>query len=77
MLHWRGEVIAFLGDAKSRFSPSMRQRIDLAKQWRLATRQTAAERDIRPVGLPDECPFTLDDLLADDADPTALAAQIG
>ena len=28
--HWRGEAVAFRNNAKRRFTPSMRQRIDLA-----------------------------------------------
>ena len=75
--HWRGEVVGFLSDAAARFTPSMRRRIDLTRLWRLALRQIAAERDGLPPGLPDGCPFTLDDLLAADASPARLAARIG
>jgi len=75
--HWRGEVVGFLGDATGRFTPSMRQRIDLPGLWRLALRQIAAERGTRPAGLPDECPFMLDDLLAKEADPLRLTARLG
>ncbi len=75
--HWRGEVVGFLGRAARRFAPSMRQRIDLSRLWRLALRQVTAERDRPPSALPDACPFTLDDLLAPDADPARLAARIG
>ncbi len=74
--HWRGEVVGFLGDAAARFTPSMRQRIDLPSLWALALRQVAAELNIRPASLPAGCPFTLDALLAPDADPASLAAQI-
>jgi hypothetical protein len=75
--HWRSEVIGFLSDAAARFAPSMRQRIDLDGLWQSALRQIAADRGRRPSGLPDACPFTLDDLLAKEADPAALAAKIG
>ena len=74
--HRRGEVVGFLGGAARRFVPSMRQRIDVADLWRLALRQTRAERGAL-AGLPETCPFTLGDLLASDADPTRLAAMIG
>jgi hypothetical protein len=75
--HWRGEIVGFLGDAAARFTPSMRQRIDIDGLWRLALRQTGAERAARPAGVPDDCPFALDDLLAPDAEPAGLAARIG
>jgi hypothetical protein len=75
--HWRGEVVGFLSGVERRFAPSMRQRIDLAGLWTAAQRQLAAERGSRPARLPDACPFTLDELLAPDADPARLAARIG
>jgi Domain of unknown function DUF29 len=75
--HRRGEVVGFLGGAARRFTPSMRQRIELAGLWQLALRQMAAERGRRPPGLPDDCPFALDELLARDADPARLAGKIG
>jgi hypothetical protein len=64
--HWRDEVGTFLADAEDRFTPSMRQRIDLdelyAKALHLAQKATDASGKPRP--LPEACPFTLDDLLA-------------
>jgi len=73
---WRSEVVGFLGDAAARFTPSMRQRIELPALWALAVRQVAAELDMRPAALPADCPFTLDALLAPDADPASLASHI-
>ena len=74
---WRGEIVSCFGEAERRFAPSMRHRIDLDGLWHVALRQIAAELGTRSIGLPDACPFTLDDLLAPDADPMVLAAQIG
>jgi hypothetical protein len=59
--HWRAATLVFLGDAKRAFSPSMRQKIDLADLY------GGAVGDIReltldglsPSALPDRCPFAL------------------
>ena len=73
--HWRGEVVNFLVEAQSRFSPSMRQRIDLDRQYRSAIRQFRATGGT--FGVPDQCPYTLDDLLDEDADLDTLVAKLG
>lgn len=71
--HWRGEVAGFLADAQNRFSPSIRQRIDLGGLYGKALRQ------VRPIcsdavfaGLPRTCPVTLDELLDESLDVPAL-----
>jgi hypothetical protein len=65
--HWLTELDAFLDDAADRFSPSMRQRIDLdaifAKSRVRVLRRAAGGS---AVTLPVACPWTLDDLLAGD-----------
>jgi hypothetical protein len=61
--HWRGEVVAFQRNAERRFVPSMRQRLDLARLWRDAVDQVAAGAGDEAVGLPAECPFTVEGLL--------------
>lgn len=75
--HWRGEIVVFLAEAQRRFSPSMRQRIDLDRLYRQAVRSVRAESEERARALPATCPFPLDDLLAEDADPAALVAKLG
>ena len=77
--HWRGETLGFLADAQSRFSPSMRQRLDLDGIYRVAVRQVLVATDDSgpPCPLPDACPLTLDDLLDRNADVHALAARLG
>src|SRR3954452_13510486 len=58
--HWRGEVVAFQDEASRRFSPSMRQRIDLGTLYAEAVMQLqAVDPDIR---LPVQNPFSLDQL---------------
>jgi Domain of unknown function DUF29 len=66
--HWRSEVLGFFADASERFAQSMRQRIDLERLYQLALKQARGTTiDGQPPGpLPDQCPFTLDALLAGD-----------
>jgi hypothetical protein len=65
--HWRAEARRFRGDAASRFAPSMRQRIDMAKVYRRALRAMPETLDDQPpLPVPQNCPVTLDELLAED-----------
>lgn len=75
--HWRSEVVGFLVIANRRFAPSMRQRISVEQEYCDALKQVRATTvDGQPPGaLPDQCPFTLDALLAGDRD--ALEAELG
>jgi hypothetical protein len=58
----------FAIDAADRFSPSMRQRLDLARIFRRALRVLPEHMDGKPpLALPAECPWSLEDLLAEDA----------
>jgi hypothetical protein len=71
--HWRDEAGTFLDDAARRFTPSMRQRVELDELYAKALRRARtalADRD-PPLVLPAACPFTLDGLLAGDV--TALS----
>jgi len=64
--HWRAEARRFRGDAASRVAPSMRQRIDLAKLYRRALRAMPETADDQPpLPVPESCPMTLDELLAE------------
>ena len=76
--HWRSEVGVFLVDAADRFTPSMRQRIDLdelhAKALYLMRQGIDAGGEARP--LPEACPFTLDDLLDARPDVTVLLQRL-
>ena len=62
--HWLSEIDAFLADAEQRFSPSMRQRIDLSKIY--AKVRTLTIRRYPGQSVPPTCPWTLDELLAGD-----------
>ena len=72
--HWRDEAGVFLVDAEDRFTPSMRQRMDLddlyATALRLARQVTDTSGEARP--LPETCPFTLDELLDTRSDVAVL-----
>lgn len=76
--HWTNEAIGFLTDAQDCFSPSMRQRIDLDDIYMKALRQVrqATNEAGEPRPLPDECPFGLDELLADPPDASILVARL-
>lgn len=64
--HWRAEARRFRGDAASRFAPSMRQRIDMAKLYRRALNAIPERMDDQPpLPLPEVCPVTLDEMLAE------------
>jgi hypothetical protein len=77
--HWHDEIGAFLADAGDRFTSSMRQRISLLDQYAKALHlaRTATDDTGGPRPLPEACPFTLDDLLAERPDITALLARLG
>lgn len=76
--HWRGEIIGFLADAQRRFTPSMRQRIELENIYARALRQVRAgvpNGEAQPT-LPGTCPFTPSELLAEELDAEGLCAQL-
>ncbi|MBV9251615.1 MAG: DUF29 family protein, partial [Acetobacteraceae bacterium] len=53
--------------AADRFVPSMRQRLDLARIYRRAVRAVPAKPyGTPPLPLPAECPWSLEELLAED-----------
>ena len=65
--HWQSEARLFRGDAADRFSPSMRQRINLARIYRRALRGLPDTINGQPpLPLPEICPVTLDELLAEE-----------
>lgn len=63
---WLADARGFQGDAISRYTPSMRQRLDLAKLYRRALARLPASIDgLAPLPAPSECPYGLDELLRD------------
>ena len=62
--HWREEMIVFQFEAAQAYQASMRQRIDMAWIYRSARRRFPQQIDGRPP-LPQTCPVTLDELLAE------------
>ena len=75
--YWREETGVFLDDAARRFTPSMRQRIDLDDLYTAALRRTRAVTDDAgaPRPLLEACPFTLEELLS--ADVARLSGKLG
>jgi len=78
--HWRGEISAFHFRARRRYSPSMRQRIDLDEIWRSAREQLMITYDgvqrQRVAELSAKCPFSIDDVLAERIDDLALLERL-
>lgn len=75
--HWRGEIVAFLGDARRSFSPSMRQRIDLGELFNEAKHRlhytVSKDHGLLRVTV---CPFALDDFLAQRHGPDDVPALV-
>ena len=65
--HWQAEARVFRSNAERRFTPSMRQRLDLDRIYRRALRGLPDTIDGQPpLPVPGVCPVTLDELLSDD-----------
>jgi hypothetical protein len=78
--HWRSEIVGFHANARRRYSPSMRQRIDVNALWRSAREQSlpayeGAEHE-RVTGLSSKAPLTLDELLAETIDVVGLSDRL-
>lgn len=64
--HWQSEARRFRGDAADRYTPSMRQKIDLARLYHRALRVLPDTIDGQPpLPVPADCPVTLDELLSE------------
>jgi len=65
--HWEAEARLFRAQATDRYVPSMRQRINLARIYRLALRAMPETIDGQaPLPVPEACPVTLDELLSEE-----------
>jgi hypothetical protein len=65
--HWRAEARLHRDQARDRFTPSMAQRIDVAKLYRQARRGMPDTIDgTLPLPVPAACPVTLEAMLSDD-----------
>ena len=77
--HWRVEIVAFHGEVRRRYAPSMRQRIDIDELWGLARELSVLASD-RPAEveaiLPERSPLQLADLLTSKLDSAALVRAI-
>lgn len=64
---WKADAIDFRQQAGERFVESMRQRLNLTRLYRQAIRGLPETVDGQsPLPVPEHCPVTLDELLADD-----------
>jgi hypothetical protein len=68
--NWQADARRFAIDAADRFTPSMQRRLDVARIYRRALRTLPDQMDDKPpLTLPPACPWSLQDLLAEDAAP--------
>lgn len=76
--HWRGELVVFRAGAIDPFRPSMRRLVEpeLDRTWMRARRTAAAKLGLKLPHLPGTCPFTLDELLDEDAPLEPLIARL-
>jgi hypothetical protein len=64
--NWQADARRFAIDAANRFTPSMARRLDIACNYHRAARILPDQMDGRsPMALPNACPWTLDELLAE------------
>ena len=77
--HWRVELLAFLAGARRRFTPSMRQRIDLQAIYEDALKQAnaALANELGVPAWPPLCPYSVASLIDRNADLDALTALLG
>jgi Domain of unknown function DUF29 len=66
---WSVETGGFLDEARADYRPSMREKIDVNDLWRKAFRSASRElltyKRRVPPGISQDCPFTLDEILAE------------
>jgi len=63
--HWRAEARAQRDQARDEYTPSMRQRMDMAELYRKALNAMPDTMDGHPpLPVPPDCPITLEELLA-------------
>ena len=63
---WRADAVDFRRQARRRFVPSMRQRIDVAALYGDALAAMPETMDgVQPLPVPETCPVTLDKLLGE------------
>jgi len=78
--HWRSEVFNFGAQARRRYAPSMRQRIDVDELWRLAQKQmlleAEGEQEQLIANLPAKSPYSLDELLSEQIDAYDLVKRL-
>ena len=76
--HWREEAATLLRDAGQAYTPSMRQRLDIGREYQAAMVELNRTSEHGRIGapFPPDCPFALDDLLSRGAGIDVLAAQM-
>lgn len=78
--HWRSEVVAFGADLSDRYTPSMRQLLDMQQLWSKALRTSEVllqehGSKLAP-GIPLECPFDVETFVGDEFDFDAALSKL-
>jgi hypothetical protein len=67
--HWRAEARGHRDEARDDYTPSMAEKIDMAKLYRQALRRLPETMDeVPPLPVPATCPVTLEEMLAEPPD---------
>lgn len=77
--HWQGELYAFHQEMRRRYAPSMRQRINLQKEWEIARRIAVLQAPIDSGfedRLPETAPFDVAELICEELRAEALAQRL-
>jgi hypothetical protein len=78
--HWRSEAIAFNFDLADRYARSMRQHIDMQSLWERSLKVAEAQLQEHGASLaksiPTECPFLLDEVMAEAFDFDTAAKRL-
>lgn len=78
--HWRTEATTFQVELLDRYTPSMRQLIDMQALWDRAMKLASLVlsehgRSVAP-GIPSECPYSVADMIADEFNFDELLARL-
>lgn len=78
--HWLAEIVSFHADLMQRYTPSMRQAVDLDRLWRRALKQSSASLEAEGeevvLDMRSACPVHLDQLTSEELDRAQLVAQV-
>jgi hypothetical protein len=78
--HWRAELVMFHATILADYTASMAQKIDLNAIWKLSSREAQKSLDVYdvplPGGIPQICPYTLLEIIAQNPNFEELIARL-